>query len=158
MKKLSILASLLFAMHTVTSQTSQKSGTNQPMIDHEIKGQELPASILSKFKNDYPGEQPTWSTDNGNYRAVFVDGSKMYGHAVAYDMQGNVVYREERIASSNYPSGVTSYYTTNYPNDKYEVWASTDKSGKKKYYSNHNLETLWFDENGTYVSKTKVRN
>lgn len=155
MKKLSIFISLLFAMNTMVSQTAKEG---QAMIDTQVKGKEVPSTVLNKFKTDYPNEQPTWSQENGVYRATFVDGSKMFGHAVGYDKSGTVLYRDERLKTDGYPSAVNDYFTNKYPNDKYEVWATSDKAGKKRYYSNHNLETLWFDENGTYTSTSKLRN
>ena len=160
MKKLSIIVSLLFVINTLSSQTAKSTGTTQPMVDKHASGKKIPTTVMKRFQSDYPGEQPTWALDGTNYRATFVDGSKMFGHAVAYDKNGNVLYREERLAKDAYPSGVSNYHNEKYPNDIYEVWVSesTDKAGKKRYYSNHNLETLWFDENGNYVTTAKLRN
>jgi len=159
MKKLSIIASLLLAVSFTSAQTSKTASvTSASMIDKEVQGgRTVPKTIRDRFLAEYPGEQPMWSNENGNYRALFVDGSKMYGHAIAYNSAGDVVYREEKVSEKMYPAAVSDYYKTNYPNEKYEVWAQTDKGGKLRYYSNHNLETLWFDDSGKFVQKSSLK-
>lgn len=126
-------------------------------MDHQVKGRQVPAVILNKFKADYPGEQPTWSKDGNYYRADFVDGKQMNGHAVAYDAKGNVIYREEQLAAGSYPEGISTYYSGKYPNEKYSVWSNTDKSGNTSYYSTHNMEVFWFDKDGNFRNIGKAR-
>ena len=138
------------------SQTSSTSETTT-IIEGSKEGDKVPSAILNKFKAEYPDETPMWNMDKKNYRASFIDSKMKNGHAVAYDKNGVVVYREEQLAKGDYPSGIDTYFVANYPQDKYGVWSSMDRSGKRRYFSKHSKGILWFDENGKYVETVKAK-
>ncbi len=150
MKKISILLFLVLLVNTIVSQTTT--------INSETgDGKKVPFIVLNQFKKDYPNQQPVWSMDEGYYRAGFVDAKNMNGHAAAYDKDGKVMYREEQLAKGDYPVGINNYYNTNFPNEKYEIWSSTNKKGLRSFYTKHNNTILWFDERGNYRNNSKTK-
>jgi hypothetical protein len=151
-----LIACFLLTASSIFSQVPSASETSSTTIeDGSSKSKKVPSAILDKFKTEYPNETPTWNMDNGNYRASFIDAKMMNGHAVAYDKNGAVVYREEQLAKGDYPQQIDDYFMVKYPQSKHGVWSSMDISGKRRYFSNHEKEIVWFDENGKYVKTVK---
>ena len=144
MKKLIVCASFFFALNSLSSQTMPASTNVQ-----------APSGVSTRFSNDYPNMQPTWTMDGSNYRADYTDGS--LNRSVIYDPSGKMMSKEEMLGNGTYPSTIGDYYTKNYPNEKYEVWSSTDPSGDMSYYTKRNSETVWFDKSGKYKKTTKTK-
>jgi len=143
----SILAA--FGINAMVAQTNTATpdyGNNAPLS--------TPNTITSKFNADYPNNNPTWTSDNGTYRAQYMDGTTNMGRSVIYDKDGTMMSREEQLSNTSYPMPIVDYYSKTYPNEKYDVWSTTDKAGNTTYYTNRNDETIWFDKNGKYKSKT----
>lgn len=66
---------------------------------------------------------------------------------------------ENEVDQAGYPKPIGEYYEKNYPGEKYQVWSSEDtESGQMLYYSGRNLETIWFDRDGTRVPERKAKN
>lgn len=116
---------------------------------------DTPENIVVKFGHDHPGNgNATWIQEGKNYKAIYTDDQTKMPHAVIYDAEGNVIRTETQLDDMYSPSGVTEYYSKYHPNEKYKVWQS-DESGKRSYYTQHNGQTEWFDENGNYVPGNK---
>lgn len=148
MKKIILSCSLFFALFSASAQsnTGMSPSTNV----------QTPSTVTTRFSNDYPGMDATWSMDGSNYRADYTDGA--INRSVIYDQKGKMLSREEQMRSNTYPSSIGDYYTKNYPNEKYDVWSSTDPDGTTTYYTKRNSETIWFDKSGKYKSTTKTKN
>lgn len=155
MKKLSVILFSLLIINFVSAQTLPLAQSSPTINSETSNGKKVPFVVLNQFKTDYPNQQPAWSMNDDYYRASFIDGKNKNGHAAAYDKQGNVIYREEQLAKGDYPTGIANYYTSNFPNDKYEIWSNTNKTGLRCFYTKHNNEILWFDEKGNYRNKSK---
>lgn len=146
MKKLSYIFLLVVAL---TGGSHAQNNPGRPEAD----GKTIPEAVIGKFKVDYPNVQPVWSMDGRNYRAEFTDASK--GHAVAYDMAGITIYREEQSTTGSYPASIDNYFKSHSPNKKFEVWSSMDKSGMQSYYAKQGTEIFWFDKNGNMKNRSK---
>lgn len=146
MKKLLLLASAIVLINNASAQTTTPTPNG---------GIQTPNTITNRFSTDYPNMNATWTMDGKNYRAEYMDNSRW--HSVTYDANGKMTNREEQLTMGNYPSAIGDYYTKNYPNEKYEVWSSTDGDGKTSYFTNRNSETLWFDNSGKYKNKSKAK-
>lgn len=145
MKKIILSSCLLFALLGASAQNTMPASSNV----------QAPDAISTRFNNDYPNLQPTWTMDGSNYRADYSDGS--VNRSVIYDPQGKVMSREEQLNTNAYPTTIGDYYTKNYPSEKYNVWSSTDANGEMTYYTKRNSETIWFDKSGKYKATTKTK-
>lgn len=134
MKKIIFAAVVLLALGGAQAQTNTSNNM------------QTPSSVTNQFGSDYPNSQATWSRDGNNYRADYMDGSS--NRSVTYDRNGKVMSRDEMVTRGNYPSGISDYYSSTYPNENYDVWSSTDANGQKSYYTKRNSETIWFDQSG----------
>jgi hypothetical protein len=147
MKKFIVCASFLLALSSLSAQT-----TNAMPASTNVQP---PSGVSTRFNNDYPNMQPTWTMDGSNYRADYADGSN--SRSVIYDPKGKMMSREEMLSNGTYPSTIGDYYTKTYPNEKYEVWSSTDTEGNMTYYTKRNSETVLFDKSGNYKKTTKTK-
>jgi len=146
MKKLSYIILLIVAM---MGGFHAQTNAARPEAD----GRTIPEAVIGKFKADYPNMQPVWSMDGRNYRAEFTDADK--GHAVAYDIAGITIYREEQSPPGSYPAAIDNYFKSRSPNKKFEVWSSMDKSGMQSYYAKQGAEIFWFDKKGNAKNISK---
>ena len=147
MKKLILFAALLACATEFTAQTN----TAMPASTNV----QAPASVSTRFNNDYPGMQPAWTMDGANYRADYLDGG--INRSVIYDPKGKMLSKEEQLGNGTYPSTIGDYYTKKYPGEKYQVWSSTNPNGERTYYTKRNSETVWFDKDGKYKTTMKTK-
>ncbi|MGZ3883474.1 MAG: hypothetical protein ACXVP0_05105 [Bacteroidia bacterium] len=120
---------------------------------------DTPENIVMQFNRDYPGNSDaTWTQEGKNYRAVYTDPQTKLPRAIIYDREGNVVRTENQMDDIYSPAGVNEYYSKYHPNQKFKVWKSEEQNGRKAYYTQHNGETTWFDENGNYIQGNKKSN
>lgn len=129
---------------TTTTQTQSQTGNM-----HQV-----PGTVNSRFSTDNPGMTSTWSRSDTYYRAEYMDKDSRSGRAILYDENGNPMGTEREIGTADYPTGVSDYYTKNYPNEPYKVWSSEDKTGKRSYYVTRESDVIWFDDKGAYKSKS----
>ena len=128
MKKIILGVSFLFALSGLSAQTPASTNV------------QAPSAVATRFSNDYPNRNATWTMDGSNYRADYMEGS--VNKSVIYDPKGKMLSREEMLANGSYPSTIGDYYTKNYPNEKYQVWSSTNADGDMSYYTKRNSETV----------------
>lgn len=151
MKKIILIAVAVFSIEIATSQTNTAQADN-------TNGVQTPVLISTHFNVDYPNNNATWYNDGTNYRAEYMDAKTNMGKAVTYDKNGVRIGTEEQWSSGTYPSTISEYYTKTYPNESdYQVWSTNDGLGNTTYYTNRKSETIWFDKNGKYKSKTKKK-
>jgi hypothetical protein len=152
MKKSLLAIAAVFAMNIAIAQTNTTPtdyGNNAPLS--------TPSTLTSKFNSDYPNNNPTWTMDDGYYRAQYRDVNTNTDRYITYDKDGNVIVQGDRVMPDKYPAPINEYYTKTYPNQTItEVWSSTDKKGNTTYYTRNTTETLWFDKDGKYYKTTKV--
>ncbi len=129
---------------TTTTQTQSQSGNM-----HQV-----PGTVNTRFSKDYPNMTSTWSHTENSYRAEYMDKDSRTGRAIIYDQNGTPIGTEREIGSADYPKTITEYYSTTYPNETYKVWSNEDKAGKKSYYVTRENDVIWFDDKGSYRSKT----
>lgn len=94
--------------------------------------------------------------DGDYYRSEYLSGNPSVWHAAVYDADGNLLYTETQEATG-YPEGITTYYTTNYPNQSYLVWSVTDTDGSRNYYITRGTDRVWFDTEGKYDKAGKTK-
>ena len=111
--------------------------------------------ILSKFSYDNPNIRPVWSREDDNvYAALYRDETTNLGKIIRYDMNGNVLSRQNEMENNTYPVAISKYYLKRYPGEKYAVW-SYESNGNKTYYINREEETVWFNSTGKYAREVK---
>lgn len=153
MKKIILTAVALLGIEMAIAQTNTSVPDNSGMNTIQT-----PTLITSHFNIDYPNNTATWYQDGSNYRAEYMDSKTTMGRSVTYDKNGVRIGTEEQLSTGNFPSGISDYYTKKYPTESdYQVWSSNDGLGNTIYYTNRKSETIWFDKNGKYKSKTKKK-
>lgn len=145
MKKILLLA-FAASLNMALAQTNTATPSGSDL--------QTPSSVNSRYSTDYPNTTPAWSMDGSDYRADYNDGTN---HSVVYDKSGNRLSTDNEMREGAYPAGINDYYKTNYPSETYTVWSSQDKSGETSYYVKRKTEKVWFDKNGKYKSKTKIK-
>jgi hypothetical protein len=111
----------------------------------------VPVAVLNKFNTEHPKARANWKTDEQtNYAASYI-GSANLKHIIVYDLDGNVVSKDDELDSVVYPSSIISYSAKNYPGETYSVWLREDCEGKQLYYAKCRSTKIWFDKNGNYM-------
>lgn len=155
MKKLTFIAAFFLTVSTVISQTTTATPNNGVGTSNTPNDPATPNSITNRFNTDYPNTNPTWSREGSNYRADYWQGTM--GRSITYDMNGNMISRNEQLSSGSFPSGISDYYSKKHPNEQFDVWSSTDANGNLTYYTNRNSEVYWFDKSGKYTRSSKSK-
>lgn len=150
MKKSIFAIAAVFTINFAIAQSNTSIpdyGNNAPLA--------TPNTLTSKFNSDFPNNNPTWTMDDGNYRAQYKDANTNSDRYITYDTDGNVIVQGDRVATP--PAAINEYYTKTYPSvTTYEVWSSTDKAGTTTYYTKNSTETLYFDKDGKYTKTKKT--
>lgn len=148
------LCTLLFLLLAAVSGHAQTT----PAANNHLDPDSLPAAVLQKFIAEQPGITAVWKADGENYKAAFTDPTTKLGRIVVYDKEGNVLRRESEIDQQTAPAPIGDYYKKNHPGETYQVWRSEDAgNGQQLYYSGRNLETIWFDKEGTKLTERKAK-
>jgi hypothetical protein len=135
-----------------TSNSGNSNGNTSTSGNANVN---TPTGVLNSYNRDYPNTNATWTMDGNNYRADYSNNGM--NQAAIYDRNGNRLSSERQLSQGSYPSAISDYYTSNYPNEQYNVWSSQDKAGNTTYYVKRNEEMVWFDKNGKYKNKTKIK-
>lgn len=147
MKKIAILL-LAFGINVSVAQVNSNMGSKSMPQNPNVN---VPNNISTQFNKAYPNVTPSWYMDGSHYSAYYHDTKSNMGRSVVYDNSGKVIRTDNEMSSGSYPSGITNYYTKNYPNMNYNVWSSKDSKGNTTYYTtSDDGKKLWFDKNGTY--------
>ncbi|MEO6167256.1 MAG: PepSY-like domain-containing protein [Chitinophagales bacterium] len=112
---------------------------------------QTPATIVTKFKTDYPEANAVeWKSDGELFTVTFTDRENMH-HMIVYDEKGVIRSRESEVNDANVPSSIKEYYSSNYPQQKgSRVWLSENEAGNKVYYSPIDDAVLFFDKDGKF--------
>jgi len=157
MKKQILLLITAFGVNAVQAQITDTLRTydqlaNQAQSTGVIPNVDAPLVVVNKFNTNYPGIDETWQMDGDNYVATYKDKGTNMGRSISYDKNANIVCTDSELDKASYPQKIRDYYTKNYPNESYKIWACRDSKGNRTYYSKHNLSTIWFDKKGDYVA------
>ena len=149
----------ILAIFAAVGMNALMAQTNNMGTQAAPAGVDAPATVTSKFSSDYPNTSANWRMDDDNYSAQYTDQTTNMDRSVVYDRNGNVIRTDNEIGKGTYPSTIGDYYTKNYPNQDYEVWASTDNNGTKSYYAKEKSGgTRWFDSDGKHVGNKPTKN
>jgi len=107
--------------------------------------------ILSKFAYDYPNTRAIWTKEEDNiYAAMFRDQNTNLNKIIRYDINGNVLSRENELENNTYPVSISKFLAKKYPAETHSVW-SYEMAGKKTYHITHGEDTFWFNSEGKYT-------
>jgi hypothetical protein len=111
-----------------------------------------PENVKTQFNTDYPGNNNvSWRPEGKNFIVSYTDPKTGMSNMIVYDRDGKVVRKEMEVDKEIFPSGITDYYTKEYPKEKFKVW-QTEKNSKTYYYIDRKGKTLWFDQSGKNIS------
>ena len=114
-----------------------------------------PKIVKENFDKAHPNADEEWQMELNNYLADYVDDSTNIEYNVVYDKRGNLIRTDRVVNETSFPGPIKDYHDKYYPNEKYYVWHSEDKNGKKTYYSKHKSGPTYFDQNGNYTPDKK---
>lgn len=155
MKKI-IICMMLCAIGTVgLAQTKTKTPTGTQQAPS--KNQTVPDNIRTHFSDNYPNVRGAeWSTSGNNHSVKYRNDQNLQ-QVITYDNNARVIRQDQQLDEMRIPTGVTSYYNTNYPNQTdYMVWSSQDNAGNVTYYSTYNNQMIYFDATGNYLRAEKL--
>jgi hypothetical protein len=153
MKKIIITALLVFGMNALWAQVNTGTTTTGTSQHPNV-----PASVNARFGTDYPNTSATWRMDGSNYAASWTDKTTNMGRTVIYDKNGNLISNDNEMSNGTYPSGISDYYSQNYPGEDYKVWSSMDSKGNTSYYTMRNGQRVHFDKDGKYTTGIGMNN
>jgi len=125
----------------------------------KIKENDVPTSVVDKFKKDYPDRTDVkWEKKGSNYEALYKNPNEYL--EVQYDKDGNVIQSEHQIEIAALPKEVKGYTASNFPGKNIsEAYLITDKDGNDTYECIIEEKTYVFDSDGKYKTEktTKIR-
>jgi hypothetical protein len=121
-----------------------------------IQNPMTPLVILEHFARNYPDATPFWSMEGKDYTVMFIDPQTALRHIILYDKHGTILRSENELDTSSCPEIIKDYYTTNYPNQTFDIWLYEDITGNRKYYLKHRSREIWFDKDGNFQFKKRV--
>ena len=112
---------------------------------------QAPTEVKTTFEKTHPGSKVTWKQENGVWNAYYTDTKTTTVRTEGYDANGKKIYDRTEVSSKDVPSGVRTYYTTNYPTVKtYKVY-SEDYSGTIKYFTDYDGKRYYFNDKGDFI-------
>lgn len=141
MKKLFLLA-LLFIF--ITKAEAQK-----------CKAKDVPAAVMSAFKNAYPKETKCyWGKDSINYQVSFFNGKAPV--SVTYSVDGKRIMTEMQMPVEDLPQSVRDYVEKKFPGEIFQDVAQiTDAEGMVTYEVQVKDMDLVFDAKGNFLKSMK---
>jgi hypothetical protein len=114
--------------------------------------QGVPTEVKTTFEKTHPNSKVDWKFENGVWNAYYTDTKTTTIRTEGYDKNGKKVYDRTQVSSKDVPTGVRTYYTTNYPAAKeYMVWSEAEESGTIKYYSDYEGKRYYFNDKGAFI-------
>lgn len=98
----------------------------------KIKDKDLPATIQSSFKTDFPNAQDAqWKMKEGKYKVAFkVDGME---HIAAYGADGKMMSKGMKIKESELPAAVATAVKGSYADRSIDHVYRVEKEGNTHY-------------------------
>jgi hypothetical protein len=117
---------------------------------------QVPTEVKTTFEKTHPNSKVEWKLENGVWNAYYTDTKTTTVRTEGYDKNGKKIYDRSEVSTKDVPTGVKSYYTTNYPTVKeYKVW-SEDASGTIKYYSDYEGKRYYFNDKGEFIESRSL--
>ncbi|MCW3076753.1 MAG: hypothetical protein JWO32_1362 [Bacteroidetes bacterium] len=160
MKKIILCAGALIFSVAIKAQTPTPTKTIAPTTDRDKTlatptdrtSVAPPEIVLGKFNTDNPGKNNViWKAEGNNYWVTYTDPKTNMVNVIVYDKDGKVIRKESEVDKLVYPSGISEYYTKQYPKEKYKVWQTDNDEGKTHYFINRKGKMFWFDQSGKSI-------
>lgn len=146
MKKIIVLAAILFAMSNITF--AQENESNEHI--------NVPTIVKHALQKKYPeAKKVTWEKENGNYEANW-GGKSGEDNSVQFTPSGTFIEIVKAIPVRSLPEPVIVYVNQHYKSTKItEAGKVTDAAGKTSYEVEVKGKDVIFDENGNFVKSEK---
>jgi predicted outer membrane protein len=141
---------LLFVLTVMASPTAHGQSQELPTGVQLTPAFQVPPIAINNFNLKFPGIKAEWKPLGENYAAVYRHNDHNATNVTVYDRNGNFLQNNEQLKKGGYPKTIDQFFTSYYPDEKYEVWRRSDSAGAREYFSPYD-DTLWFDGTGRYV-------